>query len=163
MKQKIVIIESDRLIADVLADRLSREEYVVYSAKDRVRGERLVREKLPSLVLLDISKQSEMEFLQDFSDDAVLRRIPVIAILDFGKKEKIKKSSSSTKKLEYEIEKACNEVIKYKRKKIDLKLVREFYLEYAELGSVKQVCKKHPWVDEDKIRRHLQTPERLPK
>ena len=91
MKQKIVIIEGDRLIADVLADRLSREEYVVYSAKDRVRGERLVREKLPSLVLLDISKQSEMEFLQDFSDDAVLRRIPVIAILDFGKKEKIKK------------------------------------------------------------------------
>ncbi|MCH8244544.1 response regulator [Patescibacteria group bacterium] len=91
MKQKIVIIESDRLIADVLADRLSREEYVVYSAKDRVRGERLVREKLPSLVLLDVSKQSEMEFLQDFSDDAVLRRIPVIAILDFGKKEKIKK------------------------------------------------------------------------
>ena len=91
MKQKIVIIESDRLIADVLADRLSREEYVVYSAKDRVRGERLVREKLPSLVLLDISKQSEMEFLQDFSNDAVLRRIPVIAILDFGKKEKIKK------------------------------------------------------------------------
>ena len=91
MKQKIVIIEGDRLIADVLADRLSREEYVVYSAKDRVRGERLVREKLPSLVLLDVSKQSEMEFLQDFSDDAVLRRIPVIAILDFGKKEKIKK------------------------------------------------------------------------
>lgn len=91
MKQKIVIIEGDRLIADVLADRLSREEYVVYSAKDRVRGERLVREKLPSLVLLDISKQSEMEFLQDFSNDAVLRRIPVIAILDFGKKEKIKK------------------------------------------------------------------------
>ena len=91
MKQKIVIIEGDRLIADVLADRLSREEYVVYSAKDRVRGERLVREKLPSLVLLDVSKQSEMEFLQDFSDDAVLKRIPVIAILDFGKKEKIKK------------------------------------------------------------------------
>ena len=94
MKQKIVIIESDRLIADVLADRLSREEYVVYSAKDRVRGERLVREKLPNLVLLDISKQSEMEFLQDFSDDAVLRRIPVIVILDFGKKEKIKKATA---------------------------------------------------------------------
>ena len=94
MKQKIVIIESDRLIADVLADRLSREEYVVYSAKDRVRGERLVREKLPSLVLLDISEQQEMEFLQDFHNDVVLSRIPVIVILDFGKKEKIKKAAA---------------------------------------------------------------------
>ena len=94
MKQKIVIIESDRIIVDVLAERLSRQGYVVYSAKDGKRGVKLAREKLPSLVLLDISKQSEMEFLQDFHDDVVLRRMPVIVILDFGEKEKIKKATA---------------------------------------------------------------------
>ena len=94
MKQKIVIIESDSMIVDVLTERLSRQGYVVYAAKDRKRGERLVREKLPSLVLLDISKQQEMEFLQDFHNDVVLKRIPVIVILDFGKKEKIEKATA---------------------------------------------------------------------
>jgi len=94
MKQKIVIIESDRTIADVLVSRLSRQGYVVYLAKDRVKGEKFIREKLPSLVLLDISKEREMEFLQDFHDDAVLRRIPVIVMLDFGKEEKVKKATA---------------------------------------------------------------------
>lgn len=94
MKKKIVIIESDRIIAGVLKERLERQGYVIYAAKNRKRGERLVREKLPSLVLLDISEQQEMEFLQDFHNDVVLSRIPVIVILDFGKKEKIKKAAA---------------------------------------------------------------------
>ena len=57
----------------------------------------------------------------------------------------------------------CKEVIKYKRRKIDIGLVRELFLEYIELGSIKKVCEKHPWTNEEKIRRHLQTPKRLPK
>lgn len=67
-----------------------------------------------------------------------------------------------TEKSKLDIRKECMQVIKYKRKKIDPSLLREVILEYFELFSVKKVCEKHPWVKEKKIRRHLQTPKRLP-
>ena len=92
MKQKIVIIESDKVITKILIERLSGEGYIVYTTKSKKRGVKFVREKLPSLILLDISKQEDTELLKYFHDDNALKRIPIIAILDFGKKEKIEKA-----------------------------------------------------------------------
>ena len=56
----------------------------------------------------------------------------------------------------------CMEVITYKRKKIEPVLIRQLVKAYVSSGSVKGVCKKHPWIDEEKIRRHLPTPARFP-
>jgi len=61
------------------------------------------------------------------------------------------------------IREQCMDVIKYKRKRIDLNLAREMHLEYLKLNSIAKICEKHPGINEDKIRRHLQTPLRLPK
>jgi len=77
--------------------------------------------------------------------------------------QSIEKSDQFVEKSKLDIRKECMHVIKYKRKIIDPILLREVILEYFELSSIKKVCEKHPWIEEKKIRRHLQTPKRLPK
>ena len=57
----------------------------------------------------------------------------------------------------------CEEVLKYKRKVIDKNLiVKCIQLWEEEKMSVEEICKKIYWLDNSRVRRHIQTPERLP-
>lgn len=53
-KKKIVIIEDEPDILEVLSYNLKREGYEVYQATDGTRGLALIRQQLPDLVLLDL-------------------------------------------------------------------------------------------------------------
>ena len=54
MAKKILIVEDERNIVDILAFNLCREGYEVLSASDGESGQKLIREFNPDLVLLDI-------------------------------------------------------------------------------------------------------------
>jgi DNA-binding response OmpR family regulator len=53
-KKKIVIIEDEPDILEVLSYNLKREGYEVFTANDGNRGLALIRQQLPDLVLLDL-------------------------------------------------------------------------------------------------------------
>lgn len=52
--QKILIVEDDTDLRNVLADRLSSYNYEILQAEDGEKGLQLAIEKQPSLVLLDL-------------------------------------------------------------------------------------------------------------
>jgi DNA-binding response OmpR family regulator len=53
-KKKIVIIEDEPDILEVLSYNLKREGYEVFTAADGIKGLALVRQQVPDLVLLDL-------------------------------------------------------------------------------------------------------------
>jgi two-component system alkaline phosphatase synthesis response regulator PhoP len=53
-KKKIVIIEDEPDILEVLSYNLKREGYEIHTAADGIRGLALVRQQVPDLVLLDL-------------------------------------------------------------------------------------------------------------
>src|SRR5690606_28022009 len=53
-KKKIVVIEDEPDILEVLSYNLKREGFEVFAASDGIRGLALVRKETPDLVLLDL-------------------------------------------------------------------------------------------------------------
>lgn len=79
MKNRILIIEDDNEISNMIADYLGRNGYETYIAKDGIRGIEYVIEKKPDLIILDImlpykSGDEVLREVREFSD------IPIIVV-----------------------------------------------------------------------------------
>lgn len=79
MKNRILIIEDDNEISNMIADYLGRNGYETYIAKDGIRGIEYVIEKKPDLIILDImlpykSGDEVLREVRKFSD------IPIIVV-----------------------------------------------------------------------------------
>lgn len=79
MKNRILIIEDDNEISNMIADYLGRNGYETYIAKDGIRGIKYVIEKKPDLIILDImlpykSGDEVLREVREFSD------IPIIVV-----------------------------------------------------------------------------------
>jgi len=86
MVQKILLIEDEDLLCDLLQKKLSKEGYEVFIAKDGEEGLKKVKEIQPDLVLLDIimPKKGGFEVLEEMRNDEKLSTIPVIIISNSG-------------------------------------------------------------------------------
>jgi DNA-binding response OmpR family regulator len=84
--KKILIIEDEEVLLNILKEKLQIEGYDVFIAKDGVEGVALMREIKPDLVLLDIlmPRQDGFEVLDDMRNDATLKDVPVIIISNSG-------------------------------------------------------------------------------
>ena len=81
-------------------------------------------------------------------------------VKNITKTEKSSKTSSQEHTISYL---QCEKVLKYKRKIIDKELVKKCIILWDEDKlTVDEICKKIYWVDNSKVRRHIQTPQRLP-
>jgi DNA-binding response OmpR family regulator len=81
-KKRIVIVEDERDMADIVATRLRREGYKVDVAHDGVEGFDLIRSEPPDLVLLDIMLpgMSGTEIAAKLRDDARTMSVPIIML-----------------------------------------------------------------------------------
>ncbi len=81
-KGKIVILEDDLTLAKSLSQALESDGFEIYSAVDGETGLRLVKEKKPDLVILDIilPRKSGFEVMEALSGDTELSRIPVMVL-----------------------------------------------------------------------------------
>jgi len=84
--RKIVIIEDEPDIVEVIAYNLSREGYQVVSAQDGEEGLRKVRKEMPDLVLLDLMLpgMDGLELCKEMKEDQRMRSIPVIMVTAKG-------------------------------------------------------------------------------
>ncbi len=92
-KLKILIIEDEKILGDLLFQKLSEEGYIVFWETDGEAGIHKMSETLPDMVLLDMvmPKKDGYQVLEEMQKDISLQDIPVIVISNSGQPIEIKK------------------------------------------------------------------------
>ncbi|KPJ57574.1 hypothetical protein AMJ49_00430 [Parcubacteria bacterium DG_74_2] len=86
MPKKILLIEDEEIMVDLLEKKLIAEGYEVSVARDGAEGLEKMRKLNPELVLLDIimPKMGGFEVMEEMNKDEGLKKIPVIVISNSG-------------------------------------------------------------------------------
>lgn len=93
MAKKILLIEDEKILSDLLRRRLAQEGYDVEIADNGEDGWEALKKNKPDLILLDIvmPKKDGFEILADINKDEELKRVPVIVISNSGQPLEIKR------------------------------------------------------------------------
>ena len=86
MPKKILLVEDEEIMIDLLQRKLTKEGYEVSVARDGEEGLKLMREVKPTLILLDIvmPKMGGFEVMEQMAKEPELKKIPVIVISNSG-------------------------------------------------------------------------------
>ena len=92
--KKILVVEDEELIGDLLQRKLLQEGYYASVAKDGEEALKQIREEKPDIILLDIvlPRLNGFEVLAELKEDEALRQIPVIIISNSGQPAEIEKA-----------------------------------------------------------------------
>ncbi len=97
-KGKIVVVEDDRFLRDLSQKKLTQENYEVYSAIDGLEGLKMVEERRPDLILLDIILPGidGFEVLKRIrsNPNMDIAKIPVILLTNLGQDADIEKGQA---------------------------------------------------------------------
>jgi len=96
MAKKILLIEDEEILIDLLQRKLTKEGYEVSVARDGEEGLKKMREMepKPDLILLDIimPKMGGFEVMEEMAKDENLKKIPVIVISNSGQPVELDKA-----------------------------------------------------------------------
>jgi len=86
MAKKILLIEDEKLMIELLEKKLIQEGYKISVAKDGKEGLDKMNETRPDLILLDIimPQMGGFEVMEKMNKDTDLKKIPVIVISNSG-------------------------------------------------------------------------------
>ena len=86
MAKKILIIEDEEVMTNLLERKLSQEGYTVEIARDGEEGLEKMKKEKPDLILLDIimPRRGGFEVMEEMQKDKELRDISVIVISNSG-------------------------------------------------------------------------------
>lgn len=88
MKQKILIIEDEKVLSELLEKKIKKEGYEVSIAVDGKDGLELMKKEKPDLVLLDIimPKMDGFEVMEEMNKhpELNLKKIPVVIVSNSG-------------------------------------------------------------------------------
>ncbi|MFP4022454.1 MAG: PleD family two-component system response regulator [Candidatus Paceibacterota bacterium] len=84
--KKIIFIEDEVNLKDLLKKKLENNGYEVDTAEDGEEGLNKIRAEKPDLILLDIimPKKDGFEVMEELQEDEELRSIPVIIVSNSG-------------------------------------------------------------------------------
>jgi len=93
MPKKILIIEDDKFLRELIVKKLQKEGYDICEAVDGEEGIKKVKEEKPDLVLLDLILPGidGFEVLSRTKEDPALSQIPVIILSNLGQKEDVER------------------------------------------------------------------------
>jgi len=96
MKNKILIIEDEKILLDLLQKKLSQEGYEILVSHNGEEGLTMMKEQKPDLILLDIimPKMSGFEVMEEMNKDPELKLIPVIIVSNSGQPVEIERAQS---------------------------------------------------------------------
>ena len=85
-KKKILLIEDEQIIIDILVKKLKKEGYDIVVAMNGNQGLEKMRSQAPDVILLDMvmPQKGGMEVLEEMHKDKDLKKIPVIIISNSG-------------------------------------------------------------------------------
>lgn len=86
MAKKLLLIEDEQLMVDLLERKLTQEGYEISVAENGIEGLEKMRESKPDLVLLDIvmPKMGGFGVMEEMVKDEDLKKIPIIVISNSG-------------------------------------------------------------------------------
>ena len=89
MPKTILIVEDDKFLRELIAQKLTKEGYPLSEAIDGEEGIKKIKEEKPSLVLLDLILPGidGFEVLSQMKEDPSVSSIPVIILSNLGQKE----------------------------------------------------------------------------
>jgi DNA-binding response OmpR family regulator len=93
MRQKILIIEDDRFLRELISRKLISENYQACEASDGEEGVRVAKTEKPDLILLDLILPGidGFEVLGKIRQAAEVGQTPVIILSNLGQKEDIER------------------------------------------------------------------------
>ena len=93
MAQTILIIEDDKFLRELIAQKLLKENYKISEAVDGEDGIKKIKEEKPDLILLDLILPGidGFEVLSKMKEDPQVSSIPVIILSNLGQKEDVEK------------------------------------------------------------------------
>jgi CheY-like chemotaxis protein len=96
MAKKILLVEDEDIMVDLLQRKLKKEGYEVFVARDGEEGLKKMKEMepKPDLILLDIvmPKMGGFEVMEEMAKDEKLKKIPVIVISNSGQPVELDKA-----------------------------------------------------------------------
>lgn len=153
--KKILLIEDDIFLGDVLLEKLKKEGYEAYLSRDGAEGLGQIRALKPDLILLDIllPTMNGYEILEAKSVDSEIKEIPVIIISNSGQPVEINRALSLGVK-DYFIKAQFDPEEVMSKVKNFLKKAGDVDFDSIELTSKKSsakalVGKKIMWVEDD--------------
>ncbi|KKR04079.1 MAG: Response regulator receiver protein [Parcubacteria group bacterium GW2011_GWF2_39_13b] len=96
MPKKILIIEDEEILLNILKKKLIDEKYEVLTALDGEEGLQIMKEKKPDLILLDIlmPKKNGFEVMEEMIKDPELKNIPIIIVSNSGQPVELERAKS---------------------------------------------------------------------
>lgn len=93
MKEKILVIEDDKFLRDLMELKLKQEEYQVFTAVDGEDGVKTAKAEKPELILLDIilPNMSGWDVLKALKADPNLSNVPVVLLTNLGEEADVQK------------------------------------------------------------------------
>lgn len=93
-KKKILIIEDEKILAEMYKDKFKQAGFKIYSALDSERGLVLTKKEKPDLIVLDIllPKENGICFLEKLRKNPKIASIPVVVFSNYDDPETKKKA-----------------------------------------------------------------------
>jgi len=93
MAKKILVVEDDKFLRELITQKLIKEDYETLEAVDGEEGIKKIKEEKPDLVLLDLILPGidGFEVLSKKKEDPSLDSIPVIILSNLGQKEDVER------------------------------------------------------------------------
>ncbi len=94
MAKKILLVEDEEIMINLLQKKLTQEGYDVTVAVNGEEGLEKMKEQKPDVVLLDIimPKKGGFEVMEEMNKDPALKEVPVIIISNSGQPVELDKA-----------------------------------------------------------------------
>lgn len=94
MVKKILIVEDDKFLRELISQKLLKENFDIIEAIDGEEGVKKAKEDKPDLVLLDLILPGidGFEVLSRIKMDPALAKTPVIILSNLGQREDVEKA-----------------------------------------------------------------------
>lgn len=92
-KIKILIVEDDKFLRELLVRKLESQGFIISTAVEGKEALSKVKEELPQLILLDLilPGMDGFEVLEQIKKDSQINKIPVIILSNLGQREEVEK------------------------------------------------------------------------
>ncbi len=93
MALKILVVEDDKFLRELITQKLSREGYDVKEAVDGEEGVIKVKEEKPDIILLDLILPGidGFEVLAKIKEDPEVENIPVVILSNLGQRDDVER------------------------------------------------------------------------
>jgi DNA-binding response OmpR family regulator len=91
--KKVVLVEDDKFLTDIISKKLSMTKCTFFHAGDGVQAIDLILKEIPDIIMLDVvlPNMDGFEILRKIKADPKIKHIPVILLSNLGQENDIKK------------------------------------------------------------------------